>query len=664
MATMKRNCNRLVLALVSLPMALPCTSLGQTIWYVDDDAALGGNGTDWEHAFKYLQDALLTAASAGDEIRVAQGSYYPDEDESGNVTAGDRSETFQLIAGVTLYGGYAGLANPSNPHERDIGLYETTLSGDLAGDDQPGFVNYSDNSLHVVSSHGTDATTVVNGLTISAGHADGVSEDANGGGMTTYTTNVTMLNCTFTGNAATNGGGGAYVRGSSNPTLINCAFIDNTTSGFGGGVYNRDQSHPTLSGCVFNGNAANKGGGIYTVHSNPVIQGCTFIGNWAESGAGLMAYSMGAISQPTLTACVFAANSADNGGGIHIANGSETELADCIITGNESRGGDGGGIRVNSATATLHNCIFSGNSAYYDGGAIRSAADWLTLNNGILVGNDAVHGGGIAGACFTARGCAVVDNHGGIYDAAGSDAIENAILWGNGASQVTGNPRVAYSCVEGGLGGTGNISDDPQFVGGTSGTWTANATYDSASGQTTLTDASGGWVEDELAGKFLNPNVTQPLYAFIVHNTSDTITVWADFSSQGTLASTYQIRDYHLTGASPCIDAGDPAFTPAPCETDMDDEYRLWNGDSQPWPIVDMGVDEYGSFVYGDLNCDGGVDNFDVGAFMLAVTSAPPGYIEYYSAYPYCNRILGDCNCDGSVDNFDIDGFVELLMGG
>ena len=65
----------------------------QTTWYVDDDAPLGGNGLSWDTAFKYLQDAL-EVATAGDGIRVAGGTYKPDQDEAGNVTPGDRYATF------------------------------------------------------------------------------------------------------------------------------------------------------------------------------------------------------------------------------------------------------------------------------------------------------------------------------------------------------------------------------------------------------------------------------------------------------------------------------------------------------------------------------------------------------------------------------------------
>ena len=61
----------------------------------------------------------------------------------------------------------------------------------------------------------------------------------------------------------------------------------------------------------------------------------------------------------------------------------------------------------------------------------------------------------------------------------------------------------------------------------------------------------------------------------------------------------------------------------------------------------------------GDLNCDGVLDNFDIDAFVLALTD-PPGYS---AAYPACNSLLADCNRDGSASNFDIDVFIDLLAG-
>lgn len=133
------------------------------VYYVDDDATGANDGSSWADAYWFLQDALA-AAQGGDEIRVAQGTYKPDQRVmiltrgTQVISSGDRTETFQLINGVSLKGGYAGFGEP-DPDARDIEAYGTILSGDLNGDDMP-VANPSDlldeptraeNSFHVVT---------------------------------------------------------------------------------------------------------------------------------------------------------------------------------------------------------------------------------------------------------------------------------------------------------------------------------------------------------------------------------------------------------------------------------------------------------------------------------------------------------------------------------
>ncbi len=62
---------------------------------------------------------------------------------------------------------------------------------------------------------------------------------------------------------------------------------------------------------------------------------------------------------------------------------------------------------------------------------------------------------------------------------------------------------------------------------------------------------------------------------------------------------------------------------------------------------------------YGDMNCDGVANAFDIDPFVLALTD-PAGYANQY---PNCTIDVADCNRDGSVNAFDIDAFVASLVG-
>ena len=127
---------RLAVSVLGAALAAP-TAVAQVV-YVDDDAPAGGDGTSWATAYRFLQDGLANVSSAT-EIRVGQGTYRPDQSDQGHAVPGDRLATFQLVSGVSLLGGFAGLGAPS-PDDRDIALYETILTGDLAGDDIPNLV--------------------------------------------------------------------------------------------------------------------------------------------------------------------------------------------------------------------------------------------------------------------------------------------------------------------------------------------------------------------------------------------------------------------------------------------------------------------------------------------------------------------------------------------
>ena len=399
---------------------------GQTL-YVDADAVGANNGSSWADAFNYLQDAL-SAAQSGDEIWVAEGIYEPDQ--GANQTPGDREATFQLINGVALMGGYAGFGAP-DPNARDIELYETILSGDLNGDDADvadpeDLLNEptrAENSYHVVTTVGTDNTSVLDGFTITGGNANGNSQQLYWGGgiynenpatpdWECTTAGPTISNCRIVKNSSYGEGGGMYNRYSCQPQIINCDFIENMSLWGGGGIKN-DTSNPIITNCIFRRNYAgdndhSNGGGMDNEESSPTVTDCSFIGNSADYG-GAISNWMGGCS-PVLVNCLFYNNSAEYGGVMWISNFHE------IGSGSHPK---------------LINCTLAGNSAVY-GSALACTRGFL----GVIPSN------------VQLTNCILWD---------GGDEV-----WNDDSSTII----ITYSDVEGGWSGPGgdNINVDPNFV--------------------------------------------------------------------------------------------------------------------------------------------------------------------------------------------------------
>ncbi|MBN2446504.1 MAG: hypothetical protein JXO22_07260 [Phycisphaerae bacterium] len=449
----------------------------------------------------------------------------------------------------------------------------------------------------------------------------GNSAEYQGGAVYTDDATDTFIDCTFINNQAIDAGGGAihrYTDGEDPGLARNCVFLNNTCGGYGGAI-RQETSTFNLVGCSFIGNAAGgRGGAMCHDGISQFITDCMFIDNSSDTDGGAVLLDLGC--SPTVSGCVFHRNRAfGNGGALACTNGSSPRVISSVLSDNHADVGGGGGYFFSGSDAELTNLAFWRNSAGISGGAVYVDSSVLT--------------------------------------------IDNSILWEDTPSEVYDNNwqvQICYCDIQGGWPYCqGNMNSSPLFFARPPGTWTAAAAYNAETGMTTFFDGTASWTNKELSNLLLNPDTMFGKRLMIAANTGNTISVWGDHAATGTIGVTYEIDDFHLSEGSPCIDAGDPTFLMDPADPDIDGELRVWDGDNSGLALVDMGTDEFGSRMYGDLDCDGSTDVFDIDAFVMAIINPT----EYATVYPDCYSMLADCNWDGATDIFDIDAFVALITG-
>jgi hypothetical protein len=489
---------------------MPVSAAAQSVRYVRADAAPGGNGTSWGSAYQHLFHALDEAAinPAITQIWVSEGTYTP------NRGAGNRADTFQLVGGVGVFGGFAG--DEILLEERDIAANPTILSGDFNNNDGPNFANIADNARNVMKANGSSALAAVDGFTVRGGYADYNPNDLlGGGGLLLQSATVAVRNCRFESNSAglnapnIGGFGGAIYNfggnlavndcdfignrgdnggalgsrnngpGDMDTTITDCQFIDNFTDfGTGGAVWTGHG--PFDAGvrsihfirCLFDHNHAQYGGAIIEQNAGQfTMTDCDFTQNEAFVFAGAVWHSQTAGKDQVparLRGCRFIGNVADSRGGAVLFTATDSIVVNCFFAGNRSNTSSGGGIQcgpvpgANFGTGDLQadNCVFVGNHAFAAGAISLINSPMANITNCTFANN--------TGDSTT----------GGIFNQTGLTTIDNCVLWNNSANGVMNQQTQLFvsgqassvainHCLvqglNGSLGGAGNFDADPQF---------------------------------------------------------------------------------------------------------------------------------------------------------------------------------------------------------
>ena len=435
------------------------------------------DGQSWETAYDNLAFAFFMA-QPGDSLWIAAGTYHP--------TFGtNRTLSFLLRTDVQAYGGFGG--SETTLEDRDIENNITLLSGDIGvGNDS------TDNSYHVIQAPEPTNTTILDGLYIAYGNADGDEvETRHGGGVFISNSNdaevpaqITIRNCTFYRNSGRLGGAIA-IRDESNhgvtPTIQNCLFNNNRAYSSGGAIYrNGDNSgNDTIifRMCVFEENEAHTGGGAIDIgglSQRLEIHNCEFLHNYCvSSGGGVNLYNMTGNAEVLINDCILDKNIGNDGGGMFCfySSFSATDTSQIIIQNsrfseNESTFSGGGGLLIAYAgnacqKVTIEQSGFINNLALERGAGVlyQDFGSNITLIQNItdsrFIGNQ---GGAPLGGAYYIRGalggniqnynnfvnCIFAHNTGSIDISSGKPGFSeslflNCTFYENGAFNISKN---------------------------------------------------------------------------------------------------------------------------------------------------------------------------------------------------------------------------------
>jgi hypothetical protein len=269
------------------------------ILYVAPDGNCGGAAP----CYPSIQ-AAVDAASAGDEIRVAAGTYDNPQMVIDSSTGYTYTQVVFIDKSLTLLGGY----DPGDWNaDPDPTANPTIIDAERQG-----------RGVSIVGAYGDYPSVTVDGFTITGGDYTGLGNPAGavnqvcrsiggsdcGGGLYAHRSALTLRNCVVSDNVASrnnygHNGGGIYLwvvspSGSPASRIENTTIISNSAH-WGGGMYVTEVDNPlTITHSSFQDNYADNSGGGLALASNiealVTIAETGFLSNTAQTGRGGGAY--------------------------------------------------------------------------------------------------------------------------------------------------------------------------------------------------------------------------------------------------------------------------------------------------------------------------------------------------------------------------------------
>lgn len=330
-------------------------------------------------------------------------------------------------------------------------------------------------------------------------------------------TSVTLKNCVISNNTSKTGGGGIQISMDSEFTQIeDCILSQNTSAGSGGGLFAKVTSgNLVLRNCsILNNASGGHGGGIYLEGNGPGIEftNCKFLNNWAQINGGGVSINVAAgnirfqdslvlnnsANKPQSSGCL----QWRSGGGLFASLGAaELKIVNSEVSGNSVTAvhtgtycdayGAGGGLYLIGRTI-INNSLLRSNVVQTQGeyatqrsygGAIYHESGTLSVSNSVVAYNICSaassvpddpnnttrqrFGGGLyvdSGKAILVNCTLAYNNPEAVVGKAGSE-VRNCIAFfnNNGGPQITSINSIAYSDIQGGVAGVGNINFNPIF---------------------------------------------------------------------------------------------------------------------------------------------------------------------------------------------------------